>query len=106
MPASKEFLELVLEKLAPLGAVTGRSMFGGFGIFHEGEMFGLISNDVLYLKADDSNREDYVKTGSRQYKPMPYWAVPADVFEDTAELTKWGQKSVNIAHTAPKKKKQ
>ncbi|KTB48198.1 TfoX N-terminal domain [Dehalogenimonas alkenigignens] len=62
MPASKEFLELVLEKLAPLGAVTGRSMFGGFGVFHEGEMFGLISNDVLYLKADDSNREDYVKT--------------------------------------------
>jgi DNA transformation protein len=105
MPASKEFLDLVLEKLAPLGAVTGKSMFGGFGVFHEGEMFGLISNDVLYLKADDSNREEYEKSGSRQYKPMPYWNVPADVFEDNAELVKWAQKSVTIAHAAPKKKK-
>ncbi|MEL7562338.1 TfoX/Sxy family protein [Dehalogenimonas sp. 4OHTPN] len=105
MPASNVFLELVLEKLAPLGAVTGRSMFGGFGVFHEGEMFGLISNDVMYLKADDSNREDYVKTGSRQYKPMPYWNVPADVFEDTAEQVEWARKSVTIAHTAPMKKK-
>lgn len=60
MPATRAFLELVLEKLALLGAVTGKSMFGGFGVFHDNEMFGLISNDVLYLKADDSNRGDYV----------------------------------------------
>jgi DNA transformation protein len=105
MPASKEFLDLVLEKLAPLGTVTGKSMFGGFGVFHEGEMFGLISNDVLYLKADDSNRAEYETRGSRQYKPMPYFNVPADVFEDNDELRKWAKKSVAIAHVAPKKKK-
>jgi DNA transformation protein len=98
-------LDLVLEKLAPLGSVTGKSMFGGFGVFHEGEMFGLISSDVLYLKADDSNRAEYEKRGSRQYKPMPYWNVPADVLEDNDELRAWAQKSVSIAHTAPKKKK-
>lgn len=106
MPASKEFLGLVLEKLAPLGTVSGKSMFGGFGVFHGAEMFGLISSDVLYLKADDSNRADYVKAGSQQYKPMPYWNVPADVFEDTAELVEWARKSVTAAHAAPKKKKQ
>ncbi len=88
MPASKEFLDLVLEKLAPLSAVSGKSMFGGFGVFHEGEMFGLISNDVLYLKADDSNRAEYETRGSRQYKPMPYFNVPANVFEDNDELQK------------------
>jgi len=105
MPASKEFLNSLVEKLAPLGAVTGKSMFGGFGIFHEGDMFGLIASDVLYLKADDSNRDDYVKRGSTQYKPMPYWNVPADVFEDNDELRKWAQKSVSISHSAPKKKR-
>jgi DNA transformation protein and related proteins len=106
MPASREFLDLVLEKLAPLGAVTGKSMFGGFGVFHEAEMFGLISNDVLYLKADDSNREDYTSRGSNQYKPMPYFRVPDDVFEDAEELRTWAQKSAAIAHAAPKKKRQ
>ena len=105
MPATKAFLDLVLEKLAPLGAVSGKSMFGGFGVFHEGEMFGLISNDVLYLKADDSNRETYVTRGSNQYKPMPYFRVPDDVFEDVESLRDWANKSVTIAHSAPKKKK-
>jgi DNA transformation protein len=105
MPATNAFLDLVLEKFDPLGAITGKSMFGGFGVFHEGEMFGLISHDVLYLKADDSNREEYVKRGSPQYKPMPYFRVPDDIFEDTDELLKWGEKSATIAHAAPKKKK-
>ena len=105
MPATKAFLDLVLDKLVPLGAVTGKNMFGGFGVFHEGDMFGLISNDVLYLKADDSNREDYLSRGSNQYKPMPYFRVPDDIFENTEELLKWAQKSVTIAHASPKKKK-
>ena len=105
MPASKEFLDLVLERLSRLGAVTGKSMFGGFGVLHEGDMFGLIANDVFYLKADDSNREDYVKRGSLQYKPMPYFRLPDDIFEDNDELIKWAQKAVSVAHAAPKKKK-
>jgi len=105
MPASKEFLDLVLDRLSHLGAVTWRSMFGGFGVFHEGDMFGLIANDVLYLKADDSNRDDYVKRGSQQYKPMPYFRVPDDGFEDADELLKWAQKAVMVAHTAPKKQR-
>ena len=105
MPATKAFLDLVLEKLAPLGMVSGKSMFGGFGVFHEGEMFGLISNDILYLKADDSNQEDYVARGSGQYKPMPYFKVPDDVFDDAESLREWAKKSMTIAHSAPKKKK-
>jgi DNA transformation protein and related proteins len=105
MPVTKAFLDLVLEKLASLGTVTGKSMFGGFGVFHDGEMFGLISNDVLYLKADDSNRQDYTSRESNQYKPMPYFRVPDDVFEDSEELRTWAQKSVSIAHTEPRKKK-
>ncbi|APV43907.1 DNA transformation protein [Dehalogenimonas formicexedens] len=105
MPAIKAFLEHVLEKLTSLGPVTGRSMFGGFGVFHDEEMFGLISNDVLYLKADDSNREDYLSRGSSQYKPMPYFRVPDDVFENSEDLSRWAQKSVAIAHAPPKKKK-
>ena len=105
MPSSKAFLDLIMEKLATLGDLTGKSMFGGFGVFHRGEMFALISNDVLYLKADDSNREDYITRGCNQYKPMPYFRVPDDIFEDGEELLNWSMKSVTIALAAPKKKK-
>ena len=105
MPASKAFLDLILEKLSNLGTVSGKSMFGGFGVFHDGVMFGLIANDVLYLKADDSNREDYTKRNSPQYKPMPYFKVPDDVFEEVDELVIWAQKSVGVAHSTPAKKR-
>ena len=67
MKASPEYLEFVMEKLAPLGDITSRAMFGGYGIFHQGLMFALISEDTLYFKVNDSNREMYQKARSRLF---------------------------------------
>ena len=94
--AANQYLELVLDKLAPLGAVTGRSMFGGFGVFHEGRMFALISDDTLYLKADESNIEDFTRRECPRFKRMPYYRVPEDVFEDDRELVRWAERSVAV----------
>ncbi|MGI2336523.1 MAG: TfoX/Sxy family protein [Dehalogenimonas sp.] len=94
--AGKEYLELVLDKLARLGPVTGKSMFGGFGVFHNGRMFGLISADVLYFKADSSNIEEYSSRDCPRFKRMPYYQVPADIFEDDVRLRQWAQRSIDL----------
>ena len=52
MPVSPEYLDYLLDLLAPLGPVQAKRMFGGAGLFLDGTMFGLIVDDVLYLKAD------------------------------------------------------
>jgi DNA transformation protein and related proteins len=104
MPADAGFRDLVLEKLASLEGVTGRSMFGGFGIFAGGDMFALISGAALFLKVDDTNRDLYEAAGSQKYGPMPYYLVPDEVFEDDAQLLKWAGVSVAIAHATTKKK--
>ena len=65
MPANKEFMEKVVAKLSPLGDVKARPMFGGYGIFYEGNMFALISGTGLFFKADDANIADYQQAGSR-----------------------------------------
>ena len=96
MAANKDYLELVIEKLTPLGDVTGKSMFGGFGVFHGGRMFGLISKDVFYLKVGDANREEYSKRCCPQFKPMPYFQVPDDVFEDDEQLLLWAHSSIDL----------
>ena len=33
-------------------------MFGGFGVFLEGLMFGLIAGSELYLRVDSQSRQD------------------------------------------------
>ena len=107
MKASPEYLNFVVEKLSPIGDIKSRAMFGGYGIFHEGLMFALISEDTLYFKVNESNRDMYKRVES---KPFPhgisYWEVPADVLEENAKLHEWANISIKIAQVAAKKKRR
>jgi TfoX/Sxy family transcriptional regulator of competence genes len=49
MPSRNEFLELVTEQMAGLGAIASRRMFGGHGI---SAGIAIITGDKLYFKAD------------------------------------------------------
>lgn len=107
MKASREYLDFVLEKLSPIGDIKSRAMFGGYGIFYEGLMFALISEDILYFKVSESNRHIYEIARS---KPFPhgisYWEVPSDVLEDNTRLHELANISIQIAEEAARKKKK
>ena len=105
MAVSDDFLNYVVDQLRLWGDVSVRRMFGGAGLYREGKMFGLIADDVAYLKVDDSNREDFVKAGSSPFNPYPdkvkttvmsYYEIPPEVLENPAELSKWAQRSFDI----------
>ena len=115
MPVSDEFVDYVIDQLAGWGQVSARRMFGGAGLYCDGAMFGLIADDVAYLKVDDSNREDFVKAGSSAFNPfpekaksivMPYYEIPADVLEDRELLGKWAERALAVARKKKKKKKR
>lgn len=106
MTGDAGFLTEVMERLAPIGGVSSRAMFGGYGIFHEGTMFALISKASLYFKVDDSNLAAYEQAGSKRFQLASYYEVPADVFEDTDKLTDWASTSIAVAHTIAAKKKR
>ena len=55
MVASDSFAEFLREQLAPLGRVTMRRMFGKTGVFCDGLMFGMVTDNMLYLRVDDHN---------------------------------------------------
>ena len=99
-----EFRDLVMEKLEPLGDVTARAMFGGYGIFENGDMFALMSGSALFFKVDDSNRAAYEESGSNRYGPMPYFRVSEDVLDDTHVLQEWARAAVSVGHATAKKK--
>ena len=68
--SSDSFKQFVLDQLDGLN-VTGRSMFGGHGLYCDGRFFGIIASDVLYFKVDDTNRRAYEDAGMKPFKPYP-----------------------------------
>jgi DNA transformation protein len=109
MAVSRDFLTFVLEQLAGLPGVTSQRMFGGVGLYCDELFFGLIDDDVLYLRADETNRQDFLARGMGAFRPyadrpqvsMKYYEVPADVLENAAALIAWAARSVGAARAAP-----
>jgi DNA transformation protein and related proteins len=104
LKVSPAFRQFVLDQLEELGEVTPRSMFGGVGLYRRGVFFGIVAGDALYLKVDDSNRNDYVSAGMKAFKPYPnrsgtmqYFQVPLAVLESGPELARWVRRAVAVA---------
>ena len=98
----------VAARLAPLGAVRARRMFGGEGIFLGERMFALIAYGDLYLKADTVTEPAFRAAGEGPFvyeakgkrTVMSYWKVPADVIEDDEALLAWAADAVEVAARA------
>ncbi len=70
MASSPEFCAHVLDLLAPLGVVTARRMFSGYGLYLDRVIFAIITNDTLYLKVDEQSQADYEAAGSAPFRPL------------------------------------
>ena len=104
MAVSPNYREYVLEQLSGLGPVAARAMFGGLGLYHDGMFFGLVDDDTLYLKVDDTTRPAYEAAGMGPFRPsdddgpsMGYYEVPGDVLESREELREWAGRAVDVA---------
>ncbi len=108
MTTSADFLAYVLDQLAGLPELRSQRMFGGVGLYCDELFFGLIADDVLYLRVDDTNRADFLGRGLSAFRPyadrpqlsMSYYEAPAEVLENAAELVAWAERSVATARAA------
>jgi len=103
MAVSNDFLEYILDQLSHWGDVTSRRLFGGAGLYRDGKIFALLSDNIMYLKVDETNTEKYVKSGSSPFKPFPnrptimsYFEVPPDILEDSEKLIEWAKEALSI----------
>jgi DNA transformation protein len=94
-----------VELLEPLGTVRAKAMFGGFGIYLKGLMFGLVADDTLYFKVDEKNRSDYeekrlgpftYQRGGKKFA-MSYYRVPGEAIDDAQDLCAWAKKAHDAA---------
>ena len=88
-------------KLSPLGEITHKSMFGGFGLFADGAMFAKISSKgVIAFKADDNNRPDFENAGMSKAGKIPYYEVAEGDESDTKKLRQWADGAMAAAKAA------
>ena len=89
------------EDLAPLGDVTSRSMFGGFGIFESGVMFAMVdSSAIVRLRADEVSAPALGAAGGEKFGSMPYWSIGDDVRADPDKLIEWATTALTVARQA------
>ena len=114
MSVSAEFIEFLLESLAPVGSLSARRMFGGAGLYADGVMFGLIADDAVYLKANDETAKAYQAEGLEPFtyrgksKPvrMSYWRAPERLFDDPEEFVAWAEIALDVARAGVKPKRK
>jgi DNA transformation protein and related proteins len=106
MVASNGFAEFLREQLSPLGRVTMRRMFGKTGVFCDGLMFGMITDDTLYVRVDDHNKAvfkeaeaapplNYDKQG--RTIDLSFWRVPERLLDEPDELVLWARAALGAA---------
>lgn len=114
MSVSDEYLVFINDQLGRLRPISIRRMFGGAGIYYEGNFFAIVADDVLYFKVDDSNRRDYVAAGMEPFTfmidnkqaVMSFYEVPVDILENKEKAKLWAMKAVGVAQSAKKKSRK
>ena len=115
MVASDSFAEFLREQLAPLGHVTMRRMFGKTGVFCDGLMLGMVTDNMLYFRVDDGNRDAFKEaevTPPLNYSKqglaidLSFWRAPERLFDEPDELVSWARIALGAARRVAAKRER
>jgi DNA transformation protein len=105
----------LLEMFAPLGAVSLRRVFGVYGLYLGDAMFGLVADERIYLKTDETSRMAFEHSGSHAWtyaarngerNVTSYWEIPAALYDEPEELASWARQAHDIALNSPTAKRR
>src|SRR5262252_7810516 len=115
MVASDSFAEFLREQLAPLGRLTLRRMFGKTGVFCDGVMLGMVTDNTLYFRVDDHNRAAFKEAESSpplNYQKkgatidLSFWRAPERLFDEPDELIAWARAALAAARRVATKRER
>jgi DNA transformation protein len=100
MKKNTDFLDYVLDSLSYFSpSITHRAMFGGYGIYCNKKIIGVIVDDTLYFKSHCKENENfYKKYNSKKLSfekkndktvYLSYWQVPEDSIECRDTFFEW-----------------
>ncbi len=100
-----EFVDHLSEVFSRFGTIKARKMFGGHGIYHDGVMFALVADEILYLKADNTIAAYFESAGLPQFEydkgdkivKMSYYRAPDEIYDDPDRALSWARRSYEVA---------
>ncbi len=114
MPLSSGFIEFVIEQLGGFGPVEVKKMFGGASIGRDGVGFGILDDDVFFIKADPDFAADLKARGCKPWsysvkkdgtvRDIGYWSLPDSAADDPDETSSLARRSYAIAVKAAAEK--
>jgi DNA transformation protein len=107
-------IDHILDLLRPWGLVGAKRMFGGHGLYRGGVMFGIVSDDQLYLKVDEENAGEYERQNLEPFRytragrtvALSYRAVPGEVLDSGEALQDWSRKAWEAALRAASRERR
>src|SRR5580704_11791460 len=115
MVASDSFAEFLREQLASLGRLTMRRMFGKTGVFCDGVMLAMVTDNMLYFRVDNGNRAAFKE--AEVFPPLNYenqgrlidlsfWRAPDRLFDEPDELVEWARAAFAAARRVAAKQRR
>ncbi len=93
MASDKNFVEFVVDQIENAGVITYRAMFGEYGIYADGKLFGLICDNKLFIKPTNAGRA-FIK---EVVEAPPYpGAKSSFLIEEKLDNRKWLSELVRI----------
>jgi len=84
--SDQNFVDFVMEQIKNAGEITAKKMFGEYGIYADGKLFGLICDNKLFIKPTISGREFI---GNVVEAPPYEGAKPSFLIEEKIEDSNW-----------------
>ena len=109
--SANDYVEFVMDQLAPLRGIANGRFFGGVGLSSHGTQFAMIMRGSLYFVVDESTRPKYEMMGSSCFsygtrkgriEVKKYYAVPAEILEDHEQLIVLARESIKVASSIGK----
>jgi len=105
MKKVNQFVEHLYDVFQLFGSIHARPMFGGYGIYHQGLMMGLVADDTLYLKSDSQSAPHFCEAGSVPFEytkngvsmKMSYFSAPPEIFDDPQTARSWAIRAYDAA---------
>ncbi len=57
MASNQEYVDFVVGQIVNTGEITAKKMFGEYGVFCNGKIFGLICDNKLFIKPTEGGRQ-------------------------------------------------
>ena len=95
---SEQVALALVQTFDPIGSISMKRMFGGFGIFCQNKMFCMVdSSGKSFLKADNKLKSLFEDMGAEKHNRMPYYSLPEAISKDPEKLRSWAKKSIEVA---------